>query len=98
MPAVQFRDPSDTLVTVSDSQGNVLFIADVLEINSLLAASQKEAGGTAGGQWLRLMGLSLQKSFNLAEPPTPSNCDKLAHLVVDTLKKLKNEAGSTPTS
>lgn len=97
MPAVQFRDPGDTIVTVSDSQGNVLFTADVLELNSLLAVAQREAS-TNGENWLRTFSVSLQRNYALAEAPTPFNCDKVARVVVDTLKRLKNEDGSTPTS
>lgn len=93
MPEVSFREPDDTKVVVKDPQGNVLFTADVLEVNSLLASSQR-----LGGNYWPHFADALKQAFNLAEPPTPYNCSVLASVVVETIKKLKNEGGSIPTS
>jgi hypothetical protein len=98
MPAVQFRDPNDCKVTVTDAKGAILFAADVMEINALMAEAQRQPGALQDGGWLQHMSLSLQRKYGLAEPPAPYNCNQLAIRVADTIKSLKNVDGSTPTS
>jgi hypothetical protein len=93
MPELQFREPTDTKITVKDPQGNVLFTADVLEINTLLASSQR-----SGGNYWPHFAASLKAAFNLPEAPTPYNCNLLASAVVNQIKQLKNVDGSTPSS
>lgn len=98
MPDIQFRDSSDSTLTVKDAQGNVLFTADVLEINAFLAIAQREAGAMEKGTWLQSLGRLIQQAYGLSEPPSPYNCSKLAVIATETVKRLKNEDGPTPIS
>lgn len=99
MPELSFRDPSDSVITVKGKDGTLLFQADVMELNSIMAAAQREAGGvTTGALWLVKLGEGLQRAYSLAEAPSVYNCDQLVRLVHATILSLKNEGRSTPTS
>lgn len=99
MPDLAFRDPDDSIITVKGKDGALLFQADVMELNSIMAAAQREAGGiTTGALWLVKLGEGLQRAYNLANAPSVYNCDQLVRLVHSTILSLKNEGRSTPTS